>query len=43
MNDPFRVGLLASPEGDERCVNSNTFLLYMQVFCINTYRSDTIL
>ena len=31
---PFRVGLLASSssnEEDERCVNINTFILYMQV------------
>jgi len=31
MNDPFRVGLLASPLiGDERCVNHNTFVLFSQ-------------
>ena len=33
MNDPFRVGLLASSpsnEEDERCVNTNTCIVYSQ-------------
>ena len=31
MNDPFRVGLVATSIEVERCVNNNTGILYSQV------------
>ena len=49
MNDPFRVGLLASPflpkatQGMNVCANYNTMQLFMQVFCNNSVCTVTIL
>ena len=31
MNDPFRVGLVATSIEVERCVNTNTVVVYSQV------------
>ena len=41
MNDPFRVGLLATSYEVERCVNTNTVILYSQVLMYYLLQNPT--